>query len=294
MRQFRVAAVQMASGASVAANLEAAGAHIADAARQGARLVMLPEFFALMGKQETDILEAREVPGTGPIQSFLSEQARRHRAWLVGGTIPLACEAPGKVRAACLLLDDRGEVVARYDKMHLFDVTVPGDSRRIYRESRTVDAGSELVAVDTPFGRLGLAVCYDLRFPELFRALAQRGMDVLALPSAFTEVTGRAHWETLVRARAIENLCYVVAPAQGGLHASGRETHGDTMVVDPWGTVLGRLAKGPGVVVCEVDRDHASSIRRNLPSLTHMKLGVTLNGRSEMDYPRDPVLEALR
>ena len=270
--RYKVAAVQMETGPEVSGNLAEAARHIESAATQGAKLVALPEFFALMGKTPEDALAIREADGEGPIQSFLAEQARRHSIWLVGGTIPLRSEHPDKLLAASLLYNDQGERVARYDKIHLFDVTV-NDAKRHYRESRTASPGDSGVVVDTPFGRLGLTVCYDVRFPELFRQLTAKGMDVLMLPSAFTAVTGAAHWETLLRARAIENLCYLVAPAQQGYHANGRETYGDSMIVDPWGTVLARLATGHGVVVQEIDLERVNTVRREFPALEHIRVG---------------------
>ena len=272
LTRYKVAAVQMETGPRVSDNLAEAARHIESAAAQGAKLVALPEFFALMGKTPQDALDIREADGDGPIQRFLSEQAGRHSVWLVGGTIPLRSEHPEKLRAASLLFDDRGERVARYDKIHLFDVTV-NDAKRHYRESRTVTPGTEAVVVDTPLGRLGLTVCYDVRFPELFRQLATEGMDVLMLPSAFTAVTGAAHWETLLRARALENLCYLVAPAQQGYHANGRETYGDSMIVDPWGVVLARLATGHGIVIHDIDLDRVQAVRRDFPALEHMRVG---------------------
>ncbi len=276
-RAPKVAAVQMATGTNVSANLAEAARHIAHAAAEAAALVVLPEFFALMGNSDEELLAISETPGRGPIQSFLANQARQHQVWIVGGTIPLIARSPGKLRAACLVFDDRGRPVARYDKIHLFDVTVEGDSKRVFQESRTMEAGDEVVVVDTPIGRLGLAVCYDLRFPELFRSLAQKGAEILAVPSAFTAVTGKVHWEVLLRARAIENLCYVVAPAQGGYHVNGRETHGDSMIVDPWGSVLARLTKGSGVVTHALDRDHIAALRRRFPALDHVKLKVEIS-----------------
>ncbi len=276
-RAPKVAAVQMATGTNVSANLAEAARHIAHAAAEAAALVVLPEFFALMGNSDEELLAISETPGRGPIQSFLANQARQHQVWIVGGTIPLIARSPGKLRAACLVFDDRGRPVARYDKIHLFDVTVEGDSKRVFQESRTMEAGDEVVVVDTPIGRLGLAVCYDLRFPELFRSLAQKGAEILAVPSAFTAVTGKVHWEVLLRARAIENLCYVVAPAQGGYHVNGRETHGDSMIVDPWGSVLARLTKGSGVVTHALDRDHIAALRRRFPALDHVKLKVEMS-----------------
>ena len=228
----KVSAVQMASGPSVHANLLEAQRLIARAAENGAQLVVLPENFALMGSTEQDKVAAREADGAGQIQDFLATEAQRQKVWLVGGTVPMACDDPARVRAACLVYDANGDRVARYDKMHLFDVCLQ-DGKETYNESETIEAGHDTVVIDTPFGRLGLAVCYDLRFPELFRSLLQQGMELCAIPSAFTAVTGKAHWEVLVRARAIENFSYMIAAAQGWYHHSGRETYGDSMVVDP-------------------------------------------------------------
>lgn len=268
----RVAAVQMASGPNVGANLGEADKLAGRAAAQGAKLVVLPENFALMGMSEYDKVKAREAEGRGPIQEFMSQTAARHGIWLVGGTLPLESANPQKVRAACLVYDPAGNQVARYDKMHLFDVTVES-SGEVYAESSTIEPGDRPVVFDTaPFGKIGLAVCYDLRFPELFRSLLDRGAELIAVPSAFTAVTGRAHWEVLVRARAIENLCYVVAAAQGGYHINGRETHGDSMIVDPWGTVLDRLSRGSGVVVADFDRARTASIRHNFPTVKHRRI----------------------
>lgn len=264
-----IAAIQMVSGPQVAENLAAAAERLAQAADRGAQLAVLPENFALMGRQESDKLAVREAEGAGPIQDFLAEQAARHRLWLVGGTIPL--HAPGeehRVRAACLLYDEHGQRVARYDKVHLFDVQVVGSAER-YAESATIAPGNRYVVANTPWGRLGLAVCYDLRFPEQFRALADQGMEILALPAAFTAATGAAHWEILLRARAIENQCYVIAAAQGGVHANGRETFGDSLVIDPWGLILDRLAWGPGVALARIDRGFLEEIRQQFPALAH-------------------------
>ncbi len=272
----RVAAIQMASGPNVSANLIEAGRLIGIAAEQhGAKLVVLPENFAIIGMSEVDKVKMRESEGEGPLQDFLAHQAARYGVWLVGGTLPLVAEHDKKVRAACLLYNDRGQEVARYDKMHLFDVHIH-ESGENYKESLTIEPGDHTVVVDTPFGRLGLAVCYDLRFPELFRALLDQGMEVLAVPSAFTAITGAAHWETLVRARALENLCYVIASAQGGYHANGRETHGDSMIVDPWGVVLDRLPRGSGVVSADIERKRLEGIRRNFPATRHRRLHCSL------------------
>jgi deaminated glutathione amidase len=275
----RLAAIQMASGPNVSANLSEAERLIAQAAGAGAGLIVLPENFALMGLSEHDKVEIRETDGSGRIQDFLAQQAERHGIWLVGGTVPLVAEDPGKVRAASLLYNDHGERVARYDKMHLFDVELV-DSGENYIESETIEPGDRVVVVDTPFGRLGLAVCYDLRFPELFRCMLDEGMELISLPAAFTAITGKAHWEVLVRARAVENLCYVVAAAQGGYHVNGRETHGDTMIVDPWGIVMDRLPRGSGVISAEIDRGRLATVRRTFPSISHRRLECTVKGRA--------------
>ena len=264
-----MAAIQMVSGPSITENLAAAAELLAQAAARGARLAVLPENFVLMGQRESDKLAVRETEGDGPIQAFLAEQAAQHQLWLVGGTIPLrVADDDRRVHAACLLYDDQGRRVARYDKVHLFDVRVVGSAER-YAESATIAPGDRYVIADTPLGRLGLAVCYDLRFPEQFRALVDRGMEILALPAAFTAPTGLAHWETLLRARAIENQCYVIASAQGGKHANGRETYGDSLIIDPWGVVLNRLSQGPGVVLAEFSRERLEDVRQQFPALHH-------------------------
>ena len=262
----RVAALQMVSAPEVAPNLEAAGRLIAAAAAAGAALVALPEYFCILGRHETDKVKAREPEGAGPIQDFLADAARRNRVWLVGGTVPLISSHEDKVRNACLVFDDTGRRVARYDKMHLFALDLSGNR---FDEARTIEAGDRPVALDTPFGRLGLSICYDVRFPELYRGLGD--VDVLLVPSAFTAVTGAAHWEPLLRSRAIENQCYVVAPAQGGLHPNGRHTHGHSMIVDPWGVVLAEQAQGEGVVLAELDAARLAEVRQSLPALNHRK-----------------------
>lgn len=267
----RIAAVQMASGPNVNANLLEAARLISQAAKAGAGLVVLPENFAIMGLSEQDKVKVREQEGRGPIQAFLAKQAIKYKIWLVGGTVPLVADDDNKVRAACLLYNDKGKLVARYDKMHLFDVSLEEGGER-YTESDTIEAGRDVVVVDSPFGRIGLGICYDLRFPEQFRAMLDQDMELLLLPSAFTAITGKAHWEILVRARAIENLCYVVAADQGGYHLNGRETHGDSMIVDPWGQIVDRLVRGSGVVIGDIDRDKLASIRRNLPAISHRRL----------------------
>lgn len=264
---FKVAAIQMASGPNVSGNLGEARRLIAKAVEQGARLVVLPEFFAIMGMNDTDKVKVREQAGQGQIQDFLSETARHFKIWLVGGSIPLAGSSPDKVRNSCLVFDEHGEQVARYDKIHLFNLELGNEN---YHEARTIEPGNQVVVVDSPFGRIGLGICYDLRFPELFRAM--KDVDIIVLPSAFTETTGKMHWEILVRARAVENLAYVIASAQGGYHVNGRETHGNSMVVDPWGRVLDRLPRGSGVVMAEVNPAYKSSLRASLPALSHRTL----------------------
>lgn len=267
--RLRVAAIQMASGPSVSANLEEALRLIELAVSQEAKLVVLPEYFCIMGLQDTDKLNVRERPGEGMVQSFLSETAKRFGIWLVGGSVPLVSHAPDKIYNSCLVYDDDGRQAARYDKIHLFGLAL-GSER--FAEEKTIQAGDKIIALDSPFGRIGLSICYDLRFPELYRMMGK--VDIILAPSAFTAITGKAHWETLIRARAIENQAYVIAPAQGGFHVSGRETNGDSMIVDPWGVVIDRLARGPGVVVAALDRAYQSSVRASLPALEHRCLGL--------------------
>lgn len=266
----RVAAVQMVSGLDWQQNLRQATQLIAQAAAQGAGLIVLPENFAHMGIAETDKLTLAEQSGHGPMQKFLSEQAKQHNVWLVGGTIPMAGAISSRVRAACLVFDAQGRQVARYDKIHLFDVSLTATNES-YRESDTIEPGEQLVVVDTPFGHMGIAVCYDVRFPEMFRAMGRSTLDLIVIPSAFTATTGRAHWEILLRARAVENLCYVIAANQGGQHANGRETFGESMIIDPWGKVLDHLAQGSGIVMAEIDHILLNSLRRNFPALEHQR-----------------------
>lgn len=265
----RIAAVQMASGPRVESNLKEAAWLIEMAAEQGARLVALPEYFGIMGLKDTDKVAVREDYGDGPIQSFLAATARKFGLWLIGGSVPLVASSRDKVLNTSLVYDDRGQCVARYDKIHLFGFEM---GRERYSEERTIEHGSQVQTVDTPFGRIGLSICYDLRFPELYRAMGE--VDLIVVPSAFTETTGKAHWETLIRARAIENLAYVLAPAQGGYHVNGRETHGDSMIVDPWGVVLDRLPRGSGVVVASMNRTHIQRLRQSLPALSHRTIGI--------------------
>lgn len=268
---MKVASIQMVSGPSVAENLAQAKQWVEQAAAQGSELVVLPEYFCLISAQDTDKLGIAEAPGDGPIQSALATMAQRHRVWLVGGTTPLKADTPERVTNSVLVFNPEGQAVARYDKIHLFRFD-NGTER--YDESRVLQAGSSLGQFQLPSQdghnwSVGLSVCYDLRFAELYRQLA---CDLLLVPAAFTYTTGLAHWEILLRARAIENLAYVLASAQGGTHANGRRTYGDSMVINPWGEVLNRLQAGPGVVIAECDAGHIAAKRLQLPALSHRVL----------------------
>jgi len=269
----KVAAIQMTSSHVVTDNLTAAGELLREAKDLGCDIACLPENFSFIGLRDADKLQVAEADGVGAVQSFLSDTARKLRMWILGGTIVIRGDTESRVANTSLLIDDHGKRVARYDKIHLFDVTIPGRDEQ-YRESTHVTPGRETVIADTPVGKLGLSVCYDMRFPELYRELVSRGAEWLAMPAAFTVPTGRAHWETLLRARAIENLCYVVAPAQAGTHTSGRETYGDSLIVDYWGQVLSRLAKGNGVITAEIDLAKEAETRARFPALDNRQLGL--------------------
>ncbi len=267
----KIAAIQMASGSNIDANLLEVEEIVSAAVAAGAELVVLPENFAFLGKTESELCALREKEGDGPLQQFLSQLAQRHSIWVVGGTIPLVATDPDKICAASLIFNAAGEQVGHYDKIHLFDVHLTETNER-YAESKIIEAGNNVVVIDSPFGRLGVAVCYDLRFPEMFRKMADMGVEIICMPAAFTAITGKAHWEPLVRARAIENLAYVVASAQGGFHVSGRETYGHSMVVNQWGTILDQLPQGRGYVLAELDLEHLASTRRTFPALTHRRI----------------------
>lgn len=272
---MKVAMVQMVSVDDVQANLRAAAEWVAQAAQQGAELVVLPEYFCLIGRHDEDKLAIQEPLGAGPLQRFLADTARQHGVWLVGGTLPLTASQPGRVFNSTLVFDPQGAQVARYDKMHLFRFD---NGKEHYDESRVLAAGEQpclfdLASRDGHVWRIGLGVCYDLRFPEFFRHYAQNGADLLLLPAAFTHTTGQAHWETLLRARAIENLAYVGASAQGGVHPSGRQTWGQSIVIDPWGAVLAQRAQGGGCVLAELDAARVSACRSQLPALQHRRMG---------------------
>lgn len=268
----------MTSAPEVEANLASARTLLERARAEGAALAALPENFAIMGRKERDKVAVAESPGEGPIQAFLGHCARELGLWIIGGTIPLRVDGePERVAAASLVFDERGRCVARYDKIHLFDVDVTNrEKNERYRESATVAPGSQPCVVPTPLGRIGMAVCYDVRFPELFRVLQEQGAEILSLPSAFTAPTGKAHWELLARARAVENLCYVLAPAQSGIHPNGRETWGDSLIVDPWGQVVSRVTDaGPGLAVAEIDRTVQQELRERFPALSHRRLSIS-------------------
>jgi deaminated glutathione amidase len=265
---MKIAALQMVSTPDVPRNLEAARALIGQAAQAGAGLVALPEYFCLMGRADTDKLAVAEADGDGPIQRMLSQAAREHGLWVVGGTLPLRTADPARVRNSCLVYGPDGQRAARYDKIHLFSFD---NGREHYDEARVLERGGQAVALDCAGWRVGLSVCYDLRFPELYRELARPPCDLLCVPSAFTHTTGQAHWELLLRARAVENQCYVLAPAQGGRHENGRRTWGHSLVVDPWGEVLGCREEGEGVVLAELDRTRLASVRQQLPALSHRR-----------------------
>ena len=266
---FKVAGIQMASSPQVSSNLIEAERLIKIAAKQGAKLIVLPEYFCIMGIKDKDKVTVREVFNDGPIQLFLSKMAKKHKVWIIGGTVPLESDYAHKVRNSCLVYNDKGVQVARYDKIHLFGLDLGTEQ---YHEENSIQPGNSVEVVDTPFGRIGLSICYDLRFPELYRAMGQ--VDIIVIPSAFTETTGKAHWESLIRARAIENLCYVIAPAQGGYHLSGRETHGNSMIVDPWGVILDRLPRGSGIVIANINRGYQASLRKSLPALKHRTINA--------------------
>ncbi len=259
-----VAAIQMCSSPSVAENLKNAAKLLAIAADNGAQLAVLPEMFAIMGTDSQSLLQAKEPMGDGKIQTFLAEQASKHHVWMVGGTVPIAGSTPQKIHAACLVYNPQGLCVARYDKMHLFDVVL--SETEYYRESENTEAGTQTAVVDTPLGKLGLAVCFDLRFPTLFQDLATQGAEIIAVPAAFTCKTGQAHWTLLMRCRAIDTFCYMIGATQGGIHFNGRQTHGHALIVDPWGHVLDeRKEITPGVVFADLDLNYLYQVRKTIP-----------------------------
>jgi nitrilase len=267
MKSVQLAAIQMVSAPEVAANVATVRRLVGDAAQQGAQFVLLPEYWPIMGMHESDKASHAEHPGEGPIQQCMSELAREHGIWLVGGTLPLVSEEAGKVLNTIMVYDPQGKRVEHYHKIHLFSFTKGEES---YDEARTIVHGSEIKTFEAPFGRVGLSVCYDLRFPELYRAMGECAL--IVMPAAFTYTTGKAHWEILLRARAIENQCYVLAAAQGGKHPNGRRTWGHSMLIDPWGEVLAVREEGEGVVQGELDPQVIARVRENLPALKHRKI----------------------
>lgn len=278
----KIAAIQMCSSHIVEENLAMAAHLIKEAATNQAQLIVLPEMFAIMGKKPTDKVEAKEDYGSGKIQDFLSNQAKMHQVWIVGGTIPVACENKNKVRAASIVYDCNGNVVARYDKIHLFDVTI--SETESYKESDTTEPGDEIVVVDTPVGKLGLTVCYDIRFPGLFTALMNRGAEIIAIPSAFTIKTGEAHWQLLSRSRAVENFCYIVGAAQGGTHSSGRQTYGHTLIVEPWGAVVQEIIDPSNAIAyASIDLKKLDEIRASIPVMQHQKIKTDLSVHVKLD-----------
>lgn len=264
---FRVAAVQTVSTPEPAQNMKVVARLVREAAQGGAQVVLLPEYWALLGHRDTDKLAHAEMPGQGPLQDFMAELASEHQIWLLGGTIPLASDVDGKVLNTLLAYAPDGRPAARYDKIHLFGFERGHES---FDESRTIVPGTEVVVLQTPFARIGLSVCYDLRFPELYRAMGH--CDLIVVPSAFTYTTGRAHWEVLLRARAIENQCHVLAAAQGGRHENGRRTWGHSLLIDPWGEVKARQEEGEGVIIGDIDCALTDEVRSSLPALKHRKL----------------------
>lgn len=276
MQNLKAAVVQMVSGRDPASNLADAARLVGEAVKQGAALVVLPENFAVFSPQDVQAVAEAAGDANAPFQSFLSQLATRHGIWLVGGSIPVRPARDDKdprVFSSCLVYNPDGELVARYDKLHLFDVDL-ADAQGRYRESERFRHGDRVVTFDTPYGRVGLAICYDLRFPELFHALSERGAELIVLPSAFTKLTGQAHWDVLVRARAIENTCFLLAAGQGGKHDTRRETFGHSMIVDPWGAVLAQLGEGEGVAVVTLDARALANVRGRLPSIRHRRLRV--------------------
>jgi len=270
----KISAIQMCSSNNLDENLLTAGKFIEEAAHHGAKLTVLPEMFAFMGKSSQDKLAFKETFHQGKIQRFLSDAAKKNKIWIVGGTIPLTCDANNKVRAACLVFNDQGLVVARYDKIHLFDVEL--SAQETYLESETTEPGTQITTVNTPFGKIGLGVCYDIRFPELFRNLLEAGTEIIIVPSAFTKKTGNAHWEVLSRSTAIQNFCYFLGACQGGKHNINRQTYGHSIIVDPWGTMLAQKPDDtPGIIYADIDLEKLHQIRKSIPILKHARRGET-------------------
>lgn len=268
----RAAAIQMVSTSDVDANLQTAGELLDQAANMGAQMAVLPENWPLMGNTDSDKLVCRESYGRGPLQDFMSGRARDLGLWLIGGSIPLATGTPDHVFNSCLVFSPEGNCTARYDKIHLFDVNVGRDGNESYRESDSISPGREIIVANTPFGNIGMSICYDLRFPELYRGMLSRDVVIITVPSAFTRTTGKHHWEILLRCRAVENLCFVIAAGQGGQNNEKRGTWGHSMIIGPWGDILASMDSGPGVVCTDLNLRHLHTIRESFPALDHRKL----------------------
>jgi nitrilase len=270
-----IAAIQMASGPQIKANLMEVSRLIKEAAGKGADMVVLPENFALMAMQDAENIDVAEVQGNGQIQDVIRQCAVDNKLWIVAGSLPLKAEGSQKASAASLMFNDKGEIVARYNKIHLFDVELDSEDKKsteVYKESDTFEPGDKVVVVDTPFGKIGMSICYDLRFPILYREMVKQGAEIFVIPAAFTKTTGEIHWEPLIRARAIENQCYVIAPAQGGYHVNGRHTYGHSMTVDYLGQVHGLRLKGSGVITINIDLAAQKKVRKSFPVLQHRKM----------------------
>ncbi len=275
----KIASLQMCSSPLVDENLATAARLIEEAASHGAALVVLPEMFAIIGEKPTDVVAVKETYGSGKIQDFLSKQAKKSNVWIVGGTIPIACDDKHKIKAACIVYDSQGNAVARYDKIHLFDVVI--SETESYRESDTTEPGNKTVVVDTPVGKLGLSVCYDIRFPGLYTQLLNQGAEIITVPAAFTVKTGQAHWQLLLRSRAVENFCYVIGAAQGGTHAGDRKTYGHSLIVEPWGTVIQEITQpGNAIAYANIDLKKLHDIRALMPVAQHQKIKPDMSGLS--------------
>jgi len=266
-----IASIQLTSGPNIQANLLEVSKYLEEISKGKSRLVVLPENFAFMPEDDISFVTNAEVEGSGPIQEFIAENAAKYKIWIIAGTIPLKTKNPNKVTSSSLVFDDKGQIVARYDKIHLFDVQLP-NSDESYNESEVFEHGKNLKVIETPVGIIGLAICYDLRFPELFRLLHSSDVEIIVLPSAFTEQTGKVHWEPLVKSRAIENLCYMVTSCQDGYHISGRQTHGNSMIVNPWGQIMSKIESGSGFIESEINHKQLTSIREKFPVLKHITL----------------------
>ncbi len=270
MSNFKVSCVQIASGPNIEANLLEVGKYIEESKELGADIVILPENFAMMAAKDLDYLDIKENFGSGKIQDFISNLAEKNDIWIVAGTIPIKSDSEEKVYSACIVFDNNGNIISSYNKIHLFDVNLV-ESNEQYNESDIYLHGDSIVAVDTPFCKIGLSICYDLRFPELFRNLSNLDVDLICMPAAFTAITGKAHWEHLIKSRAIENLVYFAASAQGGYHVSGRETYGHSMIINPWGETLSIIKNGSGIIVSDIDLKSQVRLRKNFPCLEHKK-----------------------